>query len=56
MRHNPEVIVSISYIFLAKQQTSKRIYSLKSIPEVEDSLFYFLYHHSVYDQLLPYLK
>ena len=31
--------------------TTKRTYYLKSIPEVEDSLFYCLYHNSVYDQL-----
>ena len=33
-------------------------YFLKSIPEDEDSVFYFLYiiNHSLSDQLLPYLK
>ena len=40
--YNPEVIASVSYMFLAKQLTSKGTYFLKSTPEVEDSLCYFL--------------
>ena len=43
MQHNPKVTVSISYMFL---YNFKWTYFLKSIPEVEDSIFYFLYHWS----------
>ena len=46
IQHNPEVTVSISYVFLEKQLTLKKTYFLKSIPEVEDSLFYFIYYQS----------
>ena len=48
------------FMYVSSDITSKRTYFLKSIPEVENSLFYFILFyiidHSVYDQLLPYLK
>ena len=48
------------FMYVSSDIISKRTYFLKSIPEVENSLFYFILFyitdHSVYDQLLPYLK
>ena len=48
------------FMYVSSDIISKTTYFLKSIPEVENSLFYFILFyiidHSVYDQLLPYLK
>ena len=39
-------LLPLIHMFLAKQLTSKRTYFFKNIPEVEDSLFYFLCYRS----------